>query len=180
MLRARYRHSPSRKHLKRPASEEQDMSGTNRHRRRLSAKNAKVCRPTLFNYVSTREEIMTYTGRLFTMMTEEKFDVKIHKIYPLKDVAQAHNVGPSLPKSTQGSLLTSIVGSRRPEDDGQAIIGSMTESSIKVPKGYDKRSSLLQMLPSSIERLFLSSGFKVLRGPLLAACRRQEAALSLH
>lgn len=100
MLRARYRHSPSRKHPKRPASGEQDISGTNFHRRRLSAKNAKVCRPTLFNYVSTREEFMTYTERLFTMMTEEKFDVKIHKTYPLKDVAQAHNVDSSLPKPT--------------------------------------------------------------------------------
>ena len=134
MLRARYRHSPSRKHFKRPARGELDTSGTNYHRRRLSAKNAKVCRPTLFNYVSTQEEFITYTERLFTMMTEEKFDVKIHKTYPLKDVAQAHHVGPSLPKPTQGSLLTSIVGSRRPEDDGQAIIGSVTESSIKVPE----------------------------------------------
>ena len=75
------------------------MSATNCHRRRLSGKNAKVCRPTLFNYVSTREEFMTYTERLFSMMTKEKFDVKIHKTYPLKDVAQAHNVGPSMPKS---------------------------------------------------------------------------------
>ncbi|MDI1486345.1 MAG: NADPH:quinone reductase [Ramalina farinacea] len=59
--------------------------------------------PTLFNYVSTREEIMTYTGRLFTMMTEEKFDVKIHKIYPLKDVAQAHNDLEG--RKTMGKLL---------------------------------------------------------------------------
>ena len=76
------------------------MSGADCHRRRLSAKNAKVCRPTLFNYVSTREEFLTYTERLFSMMSEEKFDVKIHKAYPLKDVAQAHNVIPSLPKPT--------------------------------------------------------------------------------
>lgn len=79
------------------------MQGTNFHRRRLSPKNAKICRPTLFNYVSTREELISYTERLFSMMTKEKFDVKIHKTYALKDVAQAHNVSLSLPKPTQGS-----------------------------------------------------------------------------
>ena len=60
--------------------------------RKLSPKNAKVCRPTLFNYIYTREELDHYTGELFRLMTEKNFKVRIHKIYPLKNVAQAHNV----------------------------------------------------------------------------------------
>ena len=60
--------------------------------RRLSAKNAKVLRPTLFNYITTREEFETYTAELWKLMTESKFTTRIHEIYPLRDVARAHNV----------------------------------------------------------------------------------------
>lgn len=60
--------------------------------RKLSAKNAKVARPTLFNYISTREEYEKYADEVFRLMTEAKFDVRVHKTYPLKDVAQAHQV----------------------------------------------------------------------------------------
>ncbi|KAL9631823.1 MAG: hypothetical protein Q9164_005685 [Protoblastenia rupestris] len=57
---------------------------------RLSAKNAKVVRPTLFNYIYTRDELEHYTSELFRLMIDEKFIVRIHQIYPLKDVARAH------------------------------------------------------------------------------------------
>lgn len=60
--------------------------------RKLSVKNAKVARPTLFNYIYTREEFEKYAAELFRLMIEEKFDVRVHRIYPLKDVAQAHEV----------------------------------------------------------------------------------------
>lgn len=62
-------------------------------RRRLSPKNAKVVRPTLFNYIATREEFETYVNELWKLMTEAKFKTRIHNTYPLKDVAKAHNVG---------------------------------------------------------------------------------------
>ena len=60
--------------------------------RKLSAKNVKIARPSLYNYVYTHEEYEKYADELFRLMTEEKFDVRIHKTYPLKDVAQAHQV----------------------------------------------------------------------------------------
>ncbi|KAI9848026.1 MAG: NADPH:quinone reductase [Sclerophora amabilis] len=58
---------------------------------RLSAKNIKLLRPTLFNYVTTREEFEHYTNELFRFIVEDKLNVRIHEIYPLKDVARAHN-----------------------------------------------------------------------------------------
>ena len=60
--------------------------------RKLSAKNIKVVRPTLFNYVYTRIELEHYTSRLWKMMEEDKMTVRIHEVYHLKDVARAHDV----------------------------------------------------------------------------------------
>lgn len=60
--------------------------------RKLSAKNVKVMRPTLFNYIYTREEYEKYAGELWRLMIDEKFDVRVHKTYALKDVAQAQQV----------------------------------------------------------------------------------------
>ncbi|MCJ1356308.1 MAG: NADPH:quinone reductase [Icmadophila ericetorum] len=57
---------------------------------RLSAKNVRIARPTLFNYIYTREEFEKYTDELFQMMASGKFNVRIHEIYPLEDVARAH------------------------------------------------------------------------------------------
>ncbi|KAF2083377.1 NAD(P)-binding protein [Saccharata proteae CBS 121410] len=57
---------------------------------RLSAKNAKLVRPTLFNYLATREEVEHYINELFQFMEKDKMDVRVHKIYPLEEVAQAH------------------------------------------------------------------------------------------
>lgn len=59
--------------------------------RRLSAKNAKVVRPTLNNYLYTREEVDQYANELFQMMIEDKFRTNIFKTYDLKDVAQAQD-----------------------------------------------------------------------------------------
>lgn len=57
---------------------------------RLAAKNIKVLRPTLFNYVHTREEFERYTAELFDFIIKDKLNVKIHEIYPLAEVARAH------------------------------------------------------------------------------------------
>lgn len=61
-------------------------------RRKLSAKNVKVARPVLFNYIYTRQEFEHYSNELWKMMIEKKFAVRIHEIYPLRDVARAHTV----------------------------------------------------------------------------------------
>ena len=52
----------------------------------------RIARPTLFNYIYTREEFEKYTDELFQMMASGKFNVRIHEIYPLEDVARAHTV----------------------------------------------------------------------------------------
>lgn len=52
-------------------------------------------RPTLFNYIATREEFEKYGSELFKLMSEDNFITRIHKIYPLNDVARAHNVSQS-------------------------------------------------------------------------------------
>lgn len=44
------------------------------------------------NYITTPAELDHYGTELFRLMREEKFRVKIHKIYPLSDVARAHQV----------------------------------------------------------------------------------------
>ncbi len=64
---------------------------------RLSAKNVKLARPTLFNYLYTRDELEKYANELFEMMSKDKMNVRIHEIYPLEDVARAHNVSSKLP-----------------------------------------------------------------------------------
>lgn len=57
---------------------------------RLSAKNVRLMRPTLFNFIATRKEFESFTKDLFEILAGKDFDLSIHKTYALKDVAQAH------------------------------------------------------------------------------------------
>lgn len=88
--------------------------------RRLAAKNIKIARPTLFNYIYTREEFEHYTKELFQMMSRDKFNVRIHEIYPLEEVARAHNVGFGSFMLSLRYLANGIAGSGRTEDDREA------------------------------------------------------------
>jgi len=58
---------------------------------KLSAKNIKIVRPTLFNYIYTREEFEKYAAELFNFIIKDKLNVRIYEIYPLADVARAHS-----------------------------------------------------------------------------------------
>ncbi|GAM83314.1 hypothetical protein ANO11243_013010 [Dothideomycetidae sp. 11243] len=58
---------------------------------RLSAKNAKVARPTLFNYIFTREEFDLYTEQLLDFIAKGELNIRIHEVYPLTEIARAHN-----------------------------------------------------------------------------------------
>ncbi|KAF4760376.1 hypothetical protein N7455_002434 [Penicillium solitum] len=58
---------------------------------KLSPKCVKVARPTLFGYIETREEFEYYTNELFSMLKSGQLKTKIHKIYPLEDIAEVHN-----------------------------------------------------------------------------------------
>ena len=57
---------------------------------RLSAKNVRLMRPTLFNFIATREEFEGYTRELMDFIVKDKMDVRIHETYALSDVAKAH------------------------------------------------------------------------------------------
>jgi len=72
---------------------------------RLAAKNVKLARPTLFNYIYTRQEFEHYANELFEMMSKDKMNVRIHEIYPLKEVARAHNVSDNNPLTPSALYL---------------------------------------------------------------------------
>ena len=55
----------------------------------LAAKNVKVCRPTLFNYLTTRAEKERYTAELWELVRGGKLEVPIHAVYPLAEAARA-------------------------------------------------------------------------------------------
>ncbi|EME40548.1 hypothetical protein DOTSEDRAFT_27186 [Dothistroma septosporum NZE10] len=70
---------------------------------RLSPKNARLMRPTLFGYLVTREEFEGYTKELFNFVLKDKLDVRIHETYPLSQVGKAHNDLEG--RKTSGKLL---------------------------------------------------------------------------
>lgn len=63
----------------------------------------KILRPTLFNYIATREEFEKYTAELFGFIIKSKLNVRIHETYPLAEVARAHTDLES--RKTTGKLL---------------------------------------------------------------------------
>lgn len=58
---------------------------------RLSPKNVKLTRPTLFNAIATREEFTGYTNELFDFILKDGLDTKIHEVYPLSEAARAQD-----------------------------------------------------------------------------------------
>jgi NADPH2:quinone reductase len=56
---------------------------------RLGSKCNKIVRPTLFGYIETREEFQFYVNELFNLLQSGHLKPRIHKIYDLKDAAQA-------------------------------------------------------------------------------------------
>ena len=66
-------------------------------------KNIKVIRPTLFNYIATREEYEKYAGELFDLIVKDGLNVKIHETYPLAEVARAQTDLET--RKTTGKLL---------------------------------------------------------------------------
>ena len=49
-----------------------------------------VTRPTLHQYIATRDELMSRSGAVFGMMTSGKLKLRIEHTYPLADAQQAH------------------------------------------------------------------------------------------
>ena len=71
---------------------------------RLSPKNAKVLRPTLFNYMVTREEFVGYCDEFFGLIQKNSWaDSVEYKVYPLSDAGQAQE--DLTGRKTTGKLL---------------------------------------------------------------------------
>jgi NADPH:quinone reductase len=49
-----------------------------------------VTRPTLANYIATREELVAQSGAVFGMITAGKLKLRIEHTYPLADASRAH------------------------------------------------------------------------------------------
>lgn len=73
---------------------------------RLAGKNVRLMRPMLFGYVATREEFEKYTKEMFDLIEGGKVDVRVHKVYDLKDVKQAHTDIEG--RGTQGKLVLKV------------------------------------------------------------------------
>ena len=57
---------------------------------RLASKNVKLLRPSLFPYITSRQEFEGYAEELMGIVAQGKVDVKVHHEYKLDEVAQAH------------------------------------------------------------------------------------------
>ncbi|KAK3324284.1 hypothetical protein B0T19DRAFT_227283 [Cercophora scortea] len=73
---------------------------------KLTPKNAKLVRPTLYNYITTKEERREFTEELFDLISSGKVKLRIHDVYPLKDVARAHQDLEG--RKTTGKLLLKV------------------------------------------------------------------------
>ncbi|KIJ53606.1 hypothetical protein M422DRAFT_73896 [Sphaerobolus stellatus SS14] len=75
---------------------------------KLTEKNLKVCRPTLFNYLETSDEIAHYFGELWGLLEKDEIKIKIHKEYPFtaEGVKEAHQ--DITGRSTVGKLLIKV------------------------------------------------------------------------
>jgi NADPH2:quinone reductase len=55
----------------------------------LTAKNVKILRPSLFNYLATQEEWEKYSSELRQLVEDGKLKIAIDRVYDLKDYAEA-------------------------------------------------------------------------------------------
>ena len=62
-----------------------------------------VTRPSLMNYIATREELIARSGALFKMMVAGKLKLRIEHTYPLAEAHQAHRALEG--RKTTGKLL---------------------------------------------------------------------------
>lgn len=62
-----------------------------------------LTRPTLFDYVATREELESRAAALFELIASDRLDVRIGDEYPLAEAAEAHRALES--RKTTGKVL---------------------------------------------------------------------------
>ncbi|KAF5016978.1 hypothetical protein F66182_11171 [Fusarium sp. NRRL 66182] len=73
---------------------------------RLTPKNVRLMRPVVNGYLAERADLEKYTSELFDLVKSKKLHVTIHDVYPLKEVARAHQDIES--RKTTGKLLIKI------------------------------------------------------------------------
>ncbi|KAH8698733.1 putative quinone oxidoreductase, partial [Talaromyces proteolyticus] len=57
---------------------------------RITPKCIAICRPNSGLYTETHEEYQAYMNNLFELLVSDKLKVKIHKLYQLEEIQQAH------------------------------------------------------------------------------------------
>ncbi|KAK2792768.1 NADPH:quinone reductase [Onygenales sp. PD_12] len=93
---------------------------------RLGAKNIKILRPTVFGYIATQEEFDHYTKELFGFLKSGQLKTRVHKIYPLEEVQQAHIDLES--RGTTGKLLLEICPTPTPTATSSCPLQSLHKS----------------------------------------------------
>ncbi|KPM35455.1 hypothetical protein AK830_g11122 [Neonectria ditissima] len=73
---------------------------------RLTPKCIKLMRPVVGGYLADRASLEKYSSELFEMVAAGKLDILIHDVYPLKEVARAHQDIES--RKTKGKLLIKL------------------------------------------------------------------------
>jgi NADPH2:quinone reductase len=63
----------------------------------------KICYPTFFDHIPTRDALLTHSAELFSLVDDGQLHVNIARRYPLADAAQAHRDLES--RTTAGKLL---------------------------------------------------------------------------
>lgn len=73
---------------------------------RLSEKNVRLMRTTLFQYMATREEFEALSNELVQLVEDHGLNFTIHKVYPIQDSKHAHDDLEG--RKTTGKLLLKI------------------------------------------------------------------------
>jgi len=73
---------------------------------RLAPKNVKLLRPNLFGYITEREEYEKYASELWDFIVKDNLDLRIHEVYPLKDIVRVHQDLEG--RKTTGKLLLTL------------------------------------------------------------------------
>ncbi|SPO38169.1 related to NADPH2:quinone reductase [Pseudozyma flocculosa] len=75
---------------------------------KLAGKNVKVCRPTLFNYITTSEERETYSAELFDMIQSGKVKIHVHDEYPFTTEGIRKALADIKSRATTGKLIVKL------------------------------------------------------------------------
>jgi len=65
-----------------------------------------LTRPTLFNYIATRDELEQAAGELFDMIASGKVRIEVKQRFALKDAAEAHRALEA--RKTSGSTVLMV------------------------------------------------------------------------